>query len=68
MAGAGVDGGVGLLPVPVSGILSGLLVAVLVIVTLAVLLCTKLGENTTFHEQEAETAKVAPQVLVSIEN
>src|SRR5882724_5048374 len=68
MAGAGVLGGVGVLPVPVSGKLSGLLDALLITVTLADLLPVVAGENTTFQVQVASDASVAPQVLVLIEN
>jgi len=63
-----VLGGVGVLPVPVSGILSGLVDALVVTVTFAVSLWTTFGEKLTFHEQEAEAASVAPQVFVSIRN
>jgi hypothetical protein len=68
IAGAGVVGGVGTRPVPVSGTASGLEVALVVTVTLADLLPAVAGKNTTFQVQKAEGAREAPQVLVLIEN
>ena len=48
--------------------LFGLLAASVVKVKLAVLAVEVVGENTTFREQEASAARVAPQVFVLIEN
>ena len=68
IAGAGVVGGVGTRPVPVSVTASGLEAAFVVTVTLADLLPAVAGENTTFQVQKAEGASDAPQVLVLMEN
>ena len=68
IAGAGVVGGVGVRPVPVSVTASGLVEELLTTVTLAELDCTSVGENTTFQVHDAAAASVAPQVLVLIEN
>jgi len=68
IAGAGVVGGVGTRPVPVSVTASGLVAAFVVTVTLADLLPAVAGEKTTFQVQDAEDAKDAPQVFVLMEN
>jgi len=68
MAGAGVFGGVGTRPVPVNVTASGLLDAFVVIVTDADLPPAVAGEKTTFQVQDADAARVRPQVFVLIEN
>ena len=68
IAGAGVFGGVGTRPVPVSVTASGLVSAFVVTVTEADLPPAVTGENTTFQVQDADGANVAPQVFVLIEN
>jgi hypothetical protein len=68
IAGAGVLGGVGTRPVPVSVTASGLLPALVITVTLADLAPAVTGENTTFQLQEVPGPNVVPQVFVLMEN
>ena len=68
IAGAGVFGGVGTRPVPVSVTKSGLLPALVITVTLADLAPAVTGENTTFQLQEVLGPNVVPQVFELIEN
>jgi hypothetical protein len=61
-------GTAGATPVPVKGTLSGLEVALVLNCKLAVLLPTVVGVKTTFNEQEADAARLAPQVLPLVLN
>jgi hypothetical protein len=63
-----ITGTAGATPVPVKATVSGLEAALVTNTKLAVLLPTVVGVKTTFSEQEADAARLAPQVLPFVLN